>query len=282
VGESGCGKTLTAMAIMGLLPSPDFTVTATAIELNGRDISVLGGKQRRRVLGREIAMVFQQPGTALDPVFTLDQQISRVLRRHLGTGKKQTRKAMLASLEKVGFAQPEDIAAAYPHQLSGGMQQLAMIAMATVCQPAVVIADEPTTALDPGTTALILQQLRRLREELNTAVLLISHDLAIVRKNCRNALIMYCGRILESNDTGNLFSCPRHPYSAALIACVPQISKQRPATITAIPGQVPGMTDLPRGCHFAPRCNRARPDCRLTVPVMEPLHTGSAACFRPL
>jgi len=282
VGESGCGKTITALAIMGLLKEPAFTVTAAAIELNGRDISRLGGRQQRALLGRDIAMVFQQPGTALDPVFTLGQQITRVILRHRNETRKQARQTMLQALGKVGFADAEAFAAAYPHELSGGMRQLAMIAMATVCRPAVVLADEPTTALDPGATALILQQLKRLQADHGTAVLLISHDLAVIRKNCRDAMIMYCGRILEANGAGALFARPRHPYTAGLLACIPRIGPRRPAVVDAIGGQVPAMTDLPSGCHFAPRCERADPTCSRAAPPPEALGGGTVACYRPL
>jgi peptide/nickel transport system ATP-binding protein len=282
VGESGCGKTMTAMAILGLLPATGVSVRSEGIEINGKDISALTTAQRRKVLGRDIAMIFQQPGTALDPVFTLGQQISAVYRRHGAGNKKQIREAMLASLEAVGFNQAPEIAAAYPHQLSGGMRQLAMIAMATVCKPAVIIADEPTTALDSSTRALILQQLEQLRDLHKTAILLVSHDLAVVRQSCSHVMVMYCGRLLEKTDCQSLFSHPRHPYSAGLLSCIPQICSTRPAVIHSIPGQVPTVADLPPGCHFAPRCDRSEPRCLQSVPELNPESTNSAACFRPL
>ena len=282
VGESGCGKTMTAMAILGLLPNTGVSVRSEGIEINGRDISALTGAQRRDVLGRDIAMVFQQPGTALDPVFTLGQQISAVYRRHGGGNKKQIRETMLASLEAVGFNQATEIAAAYPHQLSGGMRQLAMIAMATVCKPAVIIADEPTTALDSSTRALILRQLEQLRTLHNTAILLVSHDLAVVRQSCSDVMVMYCGRLLEKTDCKSLFTHPRHPYSAGLLSCIPEICSKRPAIIHSIPGQVPSPTALPPGCHFAPRCDRSETRCLESIPELKPESKDSAACFRPL
>jgi oligopeptide/dipeptide ABC transporter ATP-binding protein len=282
VGESGCGKTMTALAILGLLPSAGVTVRSGGIEVNGKDVSVMSAAQRRQVLGREIAMIFQQPGTALDPVFTTGQQIRAVYRRHVGGSRQHVRQAALDSLESVGFDQVEDIASAYPHQLSGGMQQLVMIAMATVCKPAVIIADEPTTALDGSTRALILQQLQQLQQLNQTAILLISHDLTVVRQICRNVMVMYCGRLLESTDCASLFSHARHPYSAGLLSCIPQISANRPAAISAIPGQVPALTDLPPGCHFAPRCNRAEPQCRQSIPDFVSEEGRGRACFRPL
>ena len=282
VGESGCGKTMTAMAILGLLPATGISVSAARIEVNGKDISKLNAAQRRAVLGRDIAMVFQQPASALDPVFTLGQQISAVYRRHTGGSKQHIRKTMLNALESVGFSQAGDIAAAYPHQLSGGMRQLAMIAMATVCKPAVIIADEPTTALDNSTRALILQQLKLLQTMHQTAILFISHDLTVVRQICRDVMVMYCGRLMETTDCESLFSHARHPYTAGLLSCIPRISARRPAPISAIPGQRPAAAGLPPGCHFAPRCNRAEAQCRDSVPALDDKNGRGAACFRPL
>ena len=282
VGESGCGKTMTALAIMGLLPASTARVRSGSIEINGKDISALSASQRRDVLGRDIAMIFQQPGIALDPVFTMGQQISAVFRRHAGGSKEQIRQAMLDSLEAVGFSQAEQIASAYPHQLSGGMCQLAMIAMATICKPAVIIADEPTTALDASTRALILQQLQRLQTLHQTAILLVSHDLAVIRQSCRNVMVMYCGRLLERTDCQSLFAHARHPYSVGLLSCIPQISDTRPAGISSIPGQVPASTELPPGCHFASRCFRVESHCRKSVPEFDSDNGGHVACFRPL
>ena len=278
VGESGCGKTMVALALLDLLPE-GFRADSTAIEINGRDIDV---NNRRRALGRDIAMVFQQPGTALDPVFTLGQQISAVYRRHVSNDRVRVRNAMLSSLENVGFSQPEKVAASYPHQLSGGMQQLAMIAMATVCKPAVIIADEPTTALDSGTSALILQQLKQLQAVNQTAILFISHDLSVVSQSCNSVMVMYCGRLMEKTDCKGLFSHARHPYSAGLLSCIPQVTGTRPPAIKPIPGQVPAAGCLPPGCHFAPRCPRAESRCRQMVPPFEFDEDRGVACFRPL
>lgn len=282
VGESGCGKTMLALAILGLLPAFGVGSKSAGIEIAGRDVSTLTMSQRRTVLGKDIAMIFQQPGTALDPVFTLGQQISAVYRRHAVGNKKHIRQIMLGALEAVGFDQPEEIAAAYPHQLSGGMRQLAMIAMATICKPAVIIADEPTTALDSGTRALVLQQLAQLQTLHQTAVLLISHDLAVVRQSCQQVMVMYCGRLLEKADCQSLFTHARHPYSAGLLSCIPQIGTSRPTGIKAIPGQVPAATDLPAGCHFAPRCPQVESQCRRSIPEFDSKNNRGVACFRPL
>jgi len=282
VGESGCGKTMTAMAILGLLPATGIRVRAACIEVNGKDIYNLNATQRRAVLGRDIAMIFQQPATALDPVFTIGQQVGAVYRRHIGGNKQHVRKTMLNALESVGFSQAGEIAAAYPHQLSGGMRQLAMIAMATVCKPAVIIADEPTTALDNSTRALILQQLERLQTQHQAAILFISHDLTVVSQICRDVMVMYCGRLMETTDCQSLFAHARHPYSAGLLSCIPRISDKRPAPINSIPGQRPTAAGLPPGCHFAPRCTRAEAQCRISVPELDDENGRGTACFRPL
>ena len=282
VGESGCGKTMTALAILGLLPASGVHTKSAAIEVSGKDISNLPAAHRRDVLGRDIAMIFQQPGTALDPVFAIGQQISAVYRRHNQGSRQHVRQTMLDSLGNVGFSQAEEIATAYPHQLSGGMRQLVMIAMATVCKPAVIIADEPTTALDGSTRTLILQQLEKLRTRHKTAILLISHDLGVVRQSCRKVMVMYCGRLVEKTDCQSLFTRARHPYSAGLLSCIPRISETRPPPVNSIPGQVPAATDLPCGCHFAPRCPRAEPRCQQSVPAFDSENGPSVACFRPL
>jgi len=282
VGESGCGKSMTARAVMGLLSETGISLKSGGILVNGEDITALTRAQRRKIMGRDIAMIFQQPGTALDPVFTLGQQISAVYRRHKGGNKQHISQTMLDSLEVVGFSQPELIARSYPHQLSGGMQQLCMIAMATICKPAVLIADEPTTALDSMTRALILQQLKRLQSQSQTALLLISHDLNIIEQSCDDVCVMYCGRLVEKADCSSLFSHPRHPYSAGLMSCIPKITTIQPATINAIPGQVPAATELPLACHFAPRCDRAESHCEQYVPQLEPDHGRQFACFKPL
>jgi len=290
VGESGCGKTMTAFAILGMLPAAGATLESVAIEVNGRDISSLSSAQRRSVLGRDIAMIFQQPGTALDPVFTIGQQITAVHRRHNRSKKNKHRQAMLNSLAQVGFDQPDKIAAAYPHELSGGMRQLAMIAMATVCKPAVLIADEPSTALDSGTRALVLKQIKRLQTDHGTAILMVSHDLSVIRQSCENVMVMYCGRVLEKTDCQSLFTHARHPYSAGLIACIPQLNARSASGAKAIPGQVPAPSAFPPGCHFAPRCEHAASQCDLSVPGFlaeneqgnERGNERGVACFRPL
>lgn len=282
VGESGCGKTMTAFAILGQIPIAGIQVSSSAIEINGREIAGLNSRQRRRILGRDIAMIFQQPGRALDPVFTLGHQIESVYRRHIGGSKKIVHQAMLDSLANVGFERPEQIAAAYAHQLSGGMRQLAMIAMATICKPAVLIADEPTTALDISTRSLILEKIRRIQKADETAVLMISHDLSVIRQLCQQVMVMYCGRVIESAPCEQLFAQPRHPYSAGLINCIPSIDRKQAGPISTIPGRVPSMESLPAGCHFEPRCLRAVSECARSVPLLKQESGRCVACFRPL
>ena len=282
VGESGCGKSMTALAILGLLPAAGIKTSCRSIEVNGTDISRLNQVQRRNILGRDIAMIFQQPGTALDPVFTIGSLIGATYRRHFGGSKQLIRQAVLDSLESVGFKDPEQIAVAYPHQLSGGMRQLAMIAMATVCKPAVIIADEPTTSLDNATRLIILQQLARLQRLHQTAVLMISHDLGVIRQNCSKVLVMYCGRLVEKTDCRRLFTHAQHPYSAGLVACVPRIESRSASSLNSIPGQVPAADRLPPGCHFAPRCTRVQPACEESTPGLDDTNGVGVACFRPL
>lgn len=282
VGESGCGKTMTTLAILGLLRGSGTRVESDGIEINGRDISVLSTGQRRSVLGRDIAMIFQQPGTALDPVFTIGQQVEAVFQRHMTGGRAQARSAVLETLEMVGFDSPVETAGLYPHQLSGGMRQLAMIAMAMVCKPAVILADEPTTSLDASTRIMILEQLAALQSIGNTAILMVSHDLSIVRQFCNRVMVMYCGRIVEKSGSPMLFSTARHPYSAGLLACIPQIGSADAPGLKAIPGQVPAPHELPAGCHFAPRCERVQARCRASVPALDSEADSAVACFNPL
>jgi ABC-type dipeptide/oligopeptide/nickel transport system ATPase component len=221
VGESGCGKTKTAEAIMGLVPRDSWNVQADTIELAGSNLAALSETGLRKVRGREISMIFQEPLTALDPVFTAGSQLCFVFGRHRGKRKREARKSSIAMLERVGFADPGRIMRSYPHQLSGGMRQRVMIAMAMACQPRVLIADEPTTALDVTTQAQVLSQLVLLGRESGTSILLITHDLGLVAQYCDRALVMLEGRIVEQATVEALFAKPRHPYTRSLLASVP-------------------------------------------------------------
>jgi peptide/nickel transport system ATP-binding protein len=223
VGESGCGKTKTAEAIMGLIPSDAWNVRADAIELAGSNLATLSEASLRNVRGSEISMIFQDPLSALDPVFTAGSQLCCIFRRHRGKTKKEARNFALATLKRIGFADPERIMLSYPHQLSGGMRQRLMIAMAMACQPRVLIADEPTTALDVTTQAQVLSQLIQLGHESGTSILLITHDLGVVAQYCDRALVMLEGRIVEDATVTELFANPRHEYTRKLLASIPGV-----------------------------------------------------------
>ncbi len=286
VGESGCGKSITAAALMGLVPSPAGIVTADQVMLGDKNLAQLDEASLRRVRGSEISMIFQEPLTALDPVFSIGSQLSTVIRRHRGESGYQARRSSVEMLERVGMADAHRIMQSYPHQLSGGMRQRVMIAMAMACRPRVLIADEPTTALDVTTQAQVLEQLSELGQSFGTAILLITHDLGVVAQACDRALIMYCGRIVEEAPVEALFTAPAHPYTAGLLAAVPRISSAQVQRVQAIPGLVPHPTALPDGCHFADRCARADPSCRTLSPRMQAVDGLKSihrhACHHPL
>ena len=250
VGESGCGKSITAAALMGLVSSAAGIVTADQVMLGDKNLAQLDEASLRRVRGSEISMIFQEPLTALDPVFSIGSQLSTVIRRHRGENRQQARRSSVDMLERVGMADAHRIMQSYPHQLSGGMMQRVMIAMAMACRPRVLIADEPTTALDVTTQAQVLEQLGELGQSFGTAVLLITHDLGVVAQACDRALIMYCGRIVEEAPVEALFTAPTHPYTAGLLAAVPRISSAQVQRVQAIPGMMPHPAALPRWLPF--------------------------------
>jgi oligopeptide/dipeptide ABC transporter ATP-binding protein len=286
VGESGCGKSITAAALMGLVPSPVGIVEADQIMLGDKNLAQLDEASLRRVRGSEISMIFQEPLTALDPVFSIGSLLSTVIRRHRGENRHQARRSSVDMLERVGMADAQRIMQSYPHQLSGGMRQRVMIAMAMACRPRVLIADEPTTALDVTTQAQVLEQLSELGQSFGTSILLITHDLGVVAQACDRALIMYCGRIVEEAPVEALFTAPAHPYTAGLLAAVPRISSNEVQRVRAIPGLVPHPAALPGGCHFADRCAGADPQCRSLTPRMQAVDGQKSihrhACRHPL
>jgi oligopeptide/dipeptide ABC transporter ATP-binding protein len=286
VGESGCGKSITAAALMGLVPSPAGIVQADHIMLGDKNLTQLDDAGLRRVRGSEISMIFQEPLTALDPVFSIGSQLSAVIRRHRGENRHQAWRSSVAILERVGMPDSHRMMQNYPHQLSGGMRQRVMIAMAMACRPKVLIADEPTTALDVTTQAQVLEQLRELGQSFGTAILLITHDLGVVAQACDRALIMYSGRIVEEAPVNALFKAPAHPYTAGLLAAVPRISSAEVQRVQPIPGLAPHPAALPDGCHFADRCTRAEPQCRTLRPRMQAVDGQKSihrhACHHPL
>jgi oligopeptide/dipeptide ABC transporter ATP-binding protein len=281
VGESGCGKSVTAMAIMGLNPSPPSRVDAGRIVFEGQNLLELGAAMRD-VRGDRIGMIFQEPMTSLNPTFTVGFQIAEVLRIHRGLSKAEARTAAIELLGMVGIGAAERRIAQYPHELSGGLRQRAMIAMTIACRPALLIADEPTTALDVTIQAQILDLIRRLQREIGMSVLLITHDLGIVAEMCERVLVMYAGRIVERAGVAALFRRPRHPYTAGLLASSPRLGDKQ-ALLPTIPGMVPSPGQRGAGCYFAARCPRAIERCRVEAPPLEefePEH--EAACWNPV
>ncbi len=278
VGESGCGKTMTALSILRLIPSPPGRITGGSIRLDGQDLLGLDERAMRAVRGRRIAMVFQEPSTALNPVLTAGEQVAEMLRVHLKMGRAAAWARAVELLQLVGIPSPDRRARDYPHQLSGGMRQRVMIAMAVACSPDLLIADEPTTALDVTIQAQILALLDDLRRRLRMAMILISHDLGVIAETADEVAIMYAGRIVESATTEALFARPLHPYTIGLMHSLPRFDssdREGQGRLQAIPGTVPSLAALPAGCTFHPRCDRVMDLCRDRTPALleaEPSH----------
>jgi len=282
VGESGCGKTVTGLSILRLVPQPPGRYAAGEIRFRGRDLLSLPERDMRALRGRDIAMIFQEPMTALNPVFSIGNQMTDVLRRHRKLDRRAARAEALALLERVGIPEPQRRLDEYPHQLSGGQRQRVMIAMALSCGPQLLVADEPTTALDVTTQAEVLEEIRRLQAELRMAMILVTHDLGVVAETCARAVVMYCGVIVESAPTERLFSAPRHPYTVGLLNSIPRIRAEKLAELPVIPGRVPDLLHLPRGCRFADRCPRVTAECRDSAPALAAQPDGTlVACHHP-
>ncbi|MDP6436289.1 MAG: ABC transporter ATP-binding protein [Gammaproteobacteria bacterium] len=283
VGESGCGKTVTGLSILGLVPSPPGRIVSGRILLEGSDLAGMDEVGLRKIRGSKVSMIFQEPMTALNPVFRIGNQMRDVLQRHQGLTRLQAHSAAIEILAKVGIPEPAVRVEDYPHQLSGGMRQRVMIAMALSCGPKLLVADEPTTALDVTTQAQVLEQIVRLQQEFGMAMLLVTHDLGVVAETCRHAVVMYCGRIVESSSIDELFARPRHPYTTGLLASIPRATEERGDELPVIPGMVPDLLHLPRGCAFADRCPKAHERCRQSVPHLDLLQSTrtSVACYEP-
>lgn len=281
VGESGCGKSVTALSIMGLVPHPPGRIVGGEILFNGRDLTKLTEKEMCRIRGGEIAMVFQEPMTSLNPVFTIGNQIAEGLRLHLKMSKAEAREKTLELMRLVGIPSPEKRIKEYPHQMSGGMRQRVMIAMAISCDPSLLIADEPTTALDVTIQAQILDLIRDLMESLGMTMILISHDLGVIARIAKKAAIMYAGKIVEEGRIENLFHHPRHPYTVGLLKSAPRADREEKHRLDTIPGSVPNLLNLPSGCVFHPRCSYAQEVCREEVPPLRAIGENSqkSACF---
>jgi dipeptide transport system ATP-binding protein len=279
VGESGSGKSVAMLAVMGLLPKTA-RVSADRLAFEGVNLLGISPAARRKVVGKDIAMIFQEPMSSLNPCFTVGFQIGEALSTHLGLGRAARRARAIELLDLVGIPSPESRLAAFPHQLSGGMSQRVMIAMAIACSPKLLIADEPTTALDVTIQAQILDLLVRLREEKDMALVLITHDMGVVAETAERVVVQYAGRQVEAADTGALFHDPHHPYTAALLAALPERATER--RLPAIPGMVPGQWDRLGGCAFAPRCAVATALCSTVKPTRAAADLGSALCHTPL
>ncbi len=279
VGESGSGKSVAMLAAMGLLP-PTATVTADRMAFDGVELTTLSADQRRRLAGKDMAMIFQEPMSSLNPCFTVGFQIGEPLKAHLGLGRKACEARVVELLAEVGIPDPARRARAFPHQLSGGMSQRVMIAMALACRPKLLIADEPTTALDVTIQAQILDLLLRLRRDNGMGLVLITHDMGVVAETADRVIVQYAGQQVEANATAPLFDDPHHPYTAALLAALPERATER--RLPAIPGVVPGQFDRPKGCLFAPRCAFVFDACHRRAPRRAGLALGAALCHTPL
>ena len=280
VGESGSGKSVTMMALMGLVAYPG-RVTADKLRFDGHDLLALSLTERRKLTGKDVAMIFQDPTTSLNPCFSVGFQLAETLKLHLGLDNKAAHKRSIELLEQVGIPAPESRLKVYPHQMSGGMNQRVMIAMAIACSPKLLIADEPTTALDVTIQSQSLDLLRNLQKETGMALVLISHNMGVVSEMAQRVAVMYAGQIMEERSARVLFSTPQHPYTQALMAALPERSDGLSRLATS-PGMVPGLYDRPSGCLFAPRCAYAVDRCQTARPRLSAWQEGMVRCHAPL
>jgi len=280
VGESGCGKSVTALSILRLIPSPPGRIVGGQILYKGKDLVTASEPEMRKIRGNEISMIFQEPMTSLNPVYTCGDQIMEAIRLHQKVSKKEARSRAIQMLKLVGIPLPEQRVDEYPHQLSGGMRQRVMIAMALSCNPSVLIADEPTTALDVTIQAQILELLDRLQQELGMAIILITHDLGVVAEVADRVAVMYGGRIQEYSDVETLFDRTLHPYTGGLLTSIPKLGEEV-ERLRVIPGVVPNPLDFPPGCTFHPRCHLAIDECRRVEPTLDTIEDGHLVrCLR--
>jgi len=280
VGESGCGKSVTSLSILRLIPNPPGKIVSGEILYNGEDLLKKSEHQMRAIRGNEISMIFQEPMTSLNPVFTVGRQISESFIFHQHMDKKEAHRRAVEMLRLVGIPSPEKVVNDYPHQLSGGMRQRVMIAMALACSPRLLIADEPTTALDVTIQAQIMKLLRELKEKLGTSIILITHDLGIVAQIAQRVMVMYCGEAVELCDARSVYKNPLHPYTVGLLASVPKLTDDDMEELPSIPGMVPSFSELPEGCLFAPRCSRCGRRCLTEKPDLVELPDGHRVrCF---
>ena len=281
VGESGSGKSVTMLALMGLIAYPG-RVRAKRLAFGGRNLLTLSEHERRQLTGRDMAMIFQEPATSLNPCFSIAFQLTETLRQHLKLSRAAALDRAVELLDQVGIPDPARRLQDYPHQLSGGMNQRVMIAMAIACNPKLLIADEPTTALDVTIQAQILDLLRRLQRERGMALVLITHNMGVVAEMAQRVAVMYAGQVVEDRGARDLFATPQHPYTAALLSALPEQHADDGERLATIPGMVPGLYDRPRGCLFSPRCTSATMHCHKAQPLLDPIDAGRVRCFYPL
>jgi peptide/nickel transport system ATP-binding protein len=281
VGESGCGKSVTAMSIMRLLPQPMGQIAGGAVRFDGQDLTTLPITDMEKIRGNAIGMVFQEPMTALNPVHTIGKQLCEVMLTHRTISPEQAIRDGVALLDRVGIPSPDVRMTEYPHQLSGGMRQRVVIAMALACEPALLIADEPTTALDVTIQAQILELIKTLQNQSGMAVIMITHDLGVIAETSDHVAVMYAGKVVEQGTVFDIFDRPAHPYTRGLLASIPRLDSQAKSTLSTIEGMVPGLLDLPAGCRFENRCPHAQPDCQSAQPTIENVADGhQVACMR--
>ena len=284
VGESGCGKSVTALSILRLVADPPGRIVGGAIRFEGRNLLDFGQQQMEEIRGNEISMVFQEPMTSLNPLYTVGHQVSEAIALHQGVPRRQAMVKAIEMLRRVSIPEPEQRAQSFPHQLSGGMRQRVMIAMALSCNPKVLIADEPTTALDVTIQAQILELMRELQQAYGMAVVLITHDMGVVAENADRVVVMYAGRKVEEADVEALFERPAHPYTRGLLQSIPHLDEAGKAAprvrLNEIKGMVPSLAHLPPGCSFAPRCGQASDRCRASAPLLQEHRPGHwVACW---
>ncbi|SHO56510.1 ABC transporter ATP-binding protein [Vibrio quintilis] len=287
VGESGCGKSVSSLAIMGLVPSPPGNIVDGSIQFQGRELVGLSEKEYRKIRGNDISMIFQEPMTALNPVLKISTQMIDVIRNHNQVSKKEAKNRAIKMLSMVGIPSPEKRVDEYPHQLSGGMRQRVMIAMALSCHPALLLADEPTTALDVTIQAQVMHEMLRLKQELDMAVVLVTHDLGVVAESCQRVVVMYCGEVIEQGSVEEIFANPKHPYTQGLLESIPVVRDKKIPRLPTIEGMVPDLFHLPKGCRFADRCEKAGSDCHYSSPVLRNVQKDGklvsghkVACFK--
>lgn len=279
VGETGCGKSVTALSILRLIPSPPGKIVQGEIHFRGRDLLRLTEEEIRSIRGKEISMIFQEPMTSLNPVFRIGEQMMEVIMLHQKVGKRQAYERAVEMLERVHMPEAEKVTRQFPHQLSGGMRQRVMIAMELSCRPYLLIADEPTTALDVTIQAQILRLLKEMKRELDTSILLITHDLGVIAEMCDRVGVMYAGSIVEEASVEEIFEDPKHPYTKGLWGAIPRMEEEK-ESLSVIPGMVPDLSQPPKGCKFHPRCSfRFDPCDRLVPPLIETSSAHFVACF---